>query len=168
MQSEHLGLGQATYNQLRRMAAANMQGQAALLQPTAVVHEAWMKVARHRPDIFADRAHFLSLAARAMRQIIVDHARARAAVKRGGDRVQVSLSGVDEATGDDELHDVLTINAQLDALAEVDPRRARVVELKFFGGMTTPEIAAALEASVSTVERDWRIARAWLRSQLAG
>ena len=162
---QHLGLGQETYGQLRRIAAANMRGQAAILQPTAVVHEAWMKIAKNRPDLFSDRGHFMSLAARAMRQIVIDHARAQATSKRGGDRVQVTLSGIESNA--DEVVDVLAIDAQLRSLAELDPRRARVVELKFFGGMTTLEIAQVLEASPTTVEREWRAARAWLRIKLS-
>lgn len=162
---QHLGLGQATYNQLRRMAASGMRGHEAILQPTAVVHEAWMKISKSRPELFEDRGHFMSLAARAMRQIVVDHARAQATSKRGGDRVQVTLSGIESDA--QEVLDVLAIDGQLKDLAALDPRRARVVELKFFGGMTTQEIARTLGASPTTVERDWRSARAWLRARLS-
>ena len=162
---QHHGLGQETYNHLRRIAAAGMRGHAAILQPTAVVHEAWMKIADSSPEVFRDRNHFLSLAARAMRQIVIDHARAQATSKRGGDRVQVTLSGIQSDA--DEVLDVLAIDAQLCTLAELDPRRARVVELKFFGGMTTAEIAQVLAASPTTVEREWRAARAWLRIKLS-
>lgn len=161
------GLGEVTYNELRRMAAANFRGGGGgSLQPTALVHEAWMKVARHQPELFADRGHFLSVAARAMRQILIDHARARGAVKRGGDRVQVSLTGL--SADADAVVDVLAVDAALSELAALDPRRARVVELKFFGGLTTTEIAPLVDASVATVERDWRGARAWLQARLAG
>ncbi len=160
-------MGEQTYAQLRCMAAAGMRDHRALFQPTALVHEAWMKIARHRPEEFRDRDHFRSLAARAMRQLLIDQARARSAHKRGGDPVQVTLSGIG-AAGADEVVDVLSVDAALRALAEVDPRRAQVVELRFFGGLTVPEIAEATGASVATVERDWRAARAWLRVHLEG
>lgn len=160
-------LGDITYNQLRRIAAASFRGGGGLsLQPTALVHEAWMKVAEYRPDVLQDRGHFMSLAARAMRQILLDHVRARGAQKRGGDRVQVTLTGL-SAADTDTVVDLLALDTALRQLAELDPRRAQVVELKFFGGLTMPEIAEAVDASVATVERDWRGARAWLQVQLA-
>lgn len=167
MGDDSVGLGEATYNQLRRIAAASFRGGGPVsLQPTALVHEAWMKVARHQPELFSDRGHFLSVAARAMRQILIDHVRAKNAVKRGGDQVQVTLTGLSSDAG--EVVDLLALDRALSALAELDPRRAQVVELKFFGGLTTEEIAAAVNASVATVERDWRGARAWLQAQLQG
>lgn len=165
MEEENLSLGAVTYNQLRRIAAASFRGNGSTsLQPTALVHEAWMKVARHQPGVFSDRGHFMSLAARAMRQILIDHVRAKGASKRGGGQLQVTLTGLTADT--DEVVDLLALDEALRQLSALDERRARVVELKFFGGMTMPEIAAALGASVATVERDWRGARAWLQTTL--
>ncbi len=159
-------LGEQTYQQLRRMAAANFRGGGDItLQPTALVHEAWMKILKGQPEVLADRAHFLSLAARAMRQILIDQARARRALKRGGGQVHVTLSGVGGEA--ESASDVIAVDTALKALAELDPRRAQVVELRFFGGLSTAEIAEVVGASVATVERDWRAARAWLAAQLA-
>lgn len=159
-------LGEVTYQQLRRIAAARFRGQGPItLQPTALVHEAWEKISAASPEVLSDRNHFLSLAARAMRQILIDQARARGAQKRGGGQVQVSLSGV--AAADEAVGDVLALDTALTELAEVDPRRAGVVELRFFGGLTVPEVAEATGSSVATVERDWRAARAWLQARLS-
>ncbi|MEZ4475637.1 MAG: ECF-type sigma factor [bacterium] len=158
-------LGDLTYQQLRRIAAARMRVPGNItLQPTALVHEVWLKVADQAGHL--EREHFLSLAARAMRQIIIDHARARGAAKRGGGQLQVSLTGVAAAADGGALTDVLALDAVLTRLAELDPRRARVVELRFFGGLTNEEIARETGSSVATVERDWRAARAWLHAQL--
>ncbi|MCA9542254.1 MAG: sigma-70 family RNA polymerase sigma factor [Myxococcales bacterium] len=158
-------LGPETYQALRRIAAARMRGrQAVTLQPTALVHEAWAKIGAGRAGI--ERGHFLALAARAMRQVIIDRARARQAAKRGGGRVQVTLASTPGDAGEG-LVDVLAVDEALTRLAELDPRRARVVELRFFGGMSTAEIAEAMGQSTATVERDWRAARAWLQVHLA-
>lgn len=164
MEEQNAALGAVTYNQLRRIAAASFRGGSTSMQPTALVHEAWMKVAQHQPDVFADRGHFISLAARAMRQILIDHVRAKGASKRGGGQLQVTLTGLTADT--DEVVDLLALDDALRQLSQLDERRARVVELKFFGGMTMPEIAKAVDASVATVERDWRGARAWLQAAL--
>jgi RNA polymerase sigma factor (TIGR02999 family) len=164
--SHEPSLGEVTYNQLRRIAAASFRGSNGIsLQPTALVHEAWMKVAQHQPEVFANRGHFMSLAARAMRQILIDHVRAKGAQKRGGDRVQVTLTGL-RVEETETVVDLLALDAALRELSTLDARRAQVVELKFFAGLTMPEIAEAVDASVATVERDWRGARAWLQVQL--
>lgn len=154
----------ALVGELRSIARGYLgaQGAGHTLQPTALVNEAFLKLfgSTSLQDV-QDRRHFFALAARVMRQILVDHARQRRAAKRDGGGVQVTLGedlGV-EVAGDEELLDV---DAALTELAELDPRQARVVELRFFGGLEVAEVAAALELSVSTVEREWRAARAWL------
>ncbi|MCB9526265.1 MAG: sigma-70 family RNA polymerase sigma factor [Myxococcales bacterium] len=158
-------LGEKTYQQLRRMAAARFRNQGPItLQPTALVHEAWMKISGADPA--TDREHFLARAAQAMRQVLIDQARARGAQKRGGDQVRVSLSGAEGAGTDGGLADVLALDQALAALAQVDARRAQVVELRFFGGLEMSEVAEVVGVSLATAERDWRAARAWLQVQL--
>lgn len=157
-------LSEETYGALRRIARGHFgRGGRLALQPTAIVHEAWAKIREAGAGM--SREHFLSLAARAMRQVVIDHARSQSASKRGGGRVQVTLSeGV--ARSEAPVVEALALDAALTELATLDPRRARVVELKFFGGMTNAEIAAELQTSTATVERDWRMARAWLHTRL--
>jgi len=135
------------------------------LQPTALVHEAYLRLIDETAVEWQDRTHFFGIAARSMRQILVEHARRHLAVKRGGDRVAVTLS---DRLGDDEQEslDLLDVNQALTELARYDARKARVVELRFFSGLTVEEVAATLDASLTTVERDWRMARAWLRRRL--
>jgi RNA polymerase sigma-70 factor (ECF subfamily) len=158
------------YAELRRVAGGMMAGERGghTLQPTALVNEAVLKLLR--ADALApceDRRHVVAAAARAMREVLVDHARRRAADKRGGGRPPVPLDTVlawyEERTGD-----LLALNDALDALARQDDRLAAVVTLRFFGGMTVPEVAESLGVSVSTVEGEWRLARAWLRRALGG
>jgi len=153
------------YAHLRAVAGTYFRGRAAnhTLQPTALVHEAWLRMAKS-DSAPTDREHFMAVAARAMRQILVDHARRRGAQKRGGDRERISLTGLPgDAPG--EL-DVLAVDAALTELAQLNERQARIVELRFFGGLTVPETADALDVSVATVEKDWRRARAWLYGKL--
>lgn len=137
------------------------------LQPTAVLHEAWLKMARAGSRDWKDRAHFLAVAAKAMRQVLVNHARDRAAAKRGGsDRGErVTLSGV---AGDDPSAgaDVLSVHEALEALALLDARPARVAELRVFAGLENREIAEALGVSLRTVELDWRMAKDFLAGRL--
>jgi RNA polymerase sigma factor (TIGR02999 family) len=136
------------------------------LEPNAVVNEACLRLIGHEPVSYQDRAHFLAIAAQTMRRILIDHARARVAEKRGGPRQRVPLSVVDtqgHATSSEQL---LDIEAQLAALAEVDPRAASVVELRFFGGLNEQDVAEALGVSVITVKRDWKAARSWLAARL--
>lgn len=159
-------LVEGAYAELRRLAERYLGSADRTLQPTAVVHEAYLKLAATDPEAWADREHFLAVAARAMRQILVDAARRRLADKRGGDRSRVTLTGLPEA-GPDGL-DTLSLDEALTRLGALDPRQARVVELRFFGGLTVPEVAQVLDQSTATVERDWRRARAWLRVQLDG
>jgi RNA polymerase sigma factor (TIGR02999 family) len=160
---------QHLYPELRAIAARCFRGQPAdhTLQPTALVHEAWVRIAAAADDGLAerDRSHFLALAATAMRQILVDHARRRRAVKRGGGERPRPLLG-HEAITEVVRDDLPEIDVALTRLAAHDARMARVVELRFFGGLTVPEVARLLDVSVTTVESDWRFARAWLAREI--
>jgi RNA polymerase sigma factor (TIGR02999 family) len=136
------------------------------LEPNAVVNELYLRLIGGQPLSFQDRAHFLAIAAQTMRRILIDHARARVAGKRGGAQRRVSLSDVQGGSVealDDELID---LDDQLAALAVADPRAARVVELRFFGGLREEDVAEVLQVSVITVKRDWKAARAWLAARL--
>ena len=150
------------YARLRAVAAKYFQQYGGVtLQPTALVHEAWLKLA---DTPFENREHFCAVAARAMRQILVDRARSRNRAKRGGGWERVTLSGLGS---DSSLVEILSLDGALSALEADYPREARVVELRFFGGLTTEEVARTLEVSTSTVEKDWRRARAWLAAKMA-
>lgn len=156
------------YRELRKVAAARLQSERDnhTLQPTALVHEAYMRLAEQPDSIWKDRGRILGLAAHAMRHILVDHARARATEKRGAGAVQVSL---DEGilSSRDSLIDVLAIDEALTQLEAFDPRQAKVLELHFFAGLAFEEIAQELRVSARTILRDWEMARAWLRRHLA-
>jgi RNA polymerase sigma factor (TIGR02999 family) len=158
----------AAYDELRRLAARLQRGDPGVtLDPTGLVNEAWLKLARSPAVADTSPLHFKRIAARAMRQVLVESARRRNADKRGGvDRVHVTLT---ENIADSAAvaADVLALDGALATLAVHHPRPAAVVEARFFGGLTTDEIAAALEISDATVLRDWRTARAWLASELA-
>ncbi len=155
------------YRELREIAGAHLRRarSAGDLQPTVLVHEVYVKLLGDGGAAVHDREHFYALAARAMRQLCVDQARARAAGKRGGDRVAVTLDeGLAQAADLDV--DLLDLDAALGELAQLDPREARVVELRFFGGLSMDETARALGISLATAEREWRAARAWLGRRL--
>lgn len=152
------------YDELRRLAAAKLAGQSAgqTLDATALVHEAWLKL--NRADFQAKSpSHLLAVAAKAMRQILVDRARSRLAEKRGGGR-RVALIEVEEPLADDQ---VLTLHELLDRLAATHSDHARLVELRFFGGLSAEQAAGAMDISKSTADRLWRFARAWLDVELA-
>jgi len=154
----------ATYAQLRAVAARYLSGSGALtLQPTALVHEAWLRLANSEADgtAWRDRAHFCAVAARAMRQALVDHHRRRTADKRGGGWERVTLSGLLGPEPDQGV-ELLALEGALEQLQTLDARQARIVELRYFGGLSVAEVAGHLEVSVSTVEKEWRAARAWL------
>jgi RNA polymerase sigma factor (TIGR02999 family) len=136
------------------------------LEPNAVVNELCVRLLGSQPVSYRDRAHFFAIAARTMRRVLVDHARARVASKRGGHQRRVPLSGLGELHHLPSSEQLLDLNTLLSALEEVDPRAARVVDLRFFGGLHEEEIAAVLDVSVITVKRDWKAARAWLASRL--
>jgi RNA polymerase sigma factor (TIGR02999 family) len=155
------------YGELKAIAEGYMIRQRAdhTLQPTALVNEAYVKLFDRSVIDWKDRGHFYALAARAMRQLLVDHARARRRKKRGGGRREVTLDeAVAKAAGIEV--DLLALDEALRELAELDPRQAQVVELRYFGGLEVAQVAQMLEVSVTTVEREWRSARAWLGSRL--
>ena len=157
----------ATYEELRRLAQAVRRGdRGQTLNPTALVNEAWLKLARNPAIADTSRLHFRRIAARAMRQVLVEAARRRLAAKRGGPDVTfVSFDDGIEGGGG-WSHDVLDVDSALEALAGIDPRQAQVVECRYFGGLEIPEVAELLGVSEATVQRDWRAARAWLASRL--
>jgi RNA polymerase sigma factor (TIGR02999 family) len=161
-------LMEAVYDELRRLAGAYLAHQHAghTLQPTALVHEAFIKLIDHDHSKWSGRAHFFAVAAKAMRHILVDHARARKADKRGGDWSRVTLDAALMHVGDKGV-DTLIVNEALEDLAKLDDRQARIVELRFFGGLSVPETAALIGASERTVKRDWQVARAWLTRELS-
>ena len=137
------------------------------LQPDAVVNELYLRLIGGQPVSYHDRAHFLAIAAQTMRRVLIDHARARVAGKRGGAQQRVPLSHVDEWDRSGlSCEQLLDLDAELAALGTADPRAARVVELRFFGGLREEDIADVLQISVITVKRDWKAARAWLAARL--
>lgn len=156
------------YLELRKVAARHLRNERTghTLQPTDLVHEAYLKLAGQKTPGWKDRAHFFGIAAHVMRQILVDYARRQKAEKRGGSGVKVSL---EEAllTDSQECQLVSDLDAALERLATMDPRQAKVVEMRFFGGLNEEEIAAVLGISARTVKRDWVSARAWLHGVLA-
>jgi RNA polymerase sigma-70 factor (ECF subfamily) len=155
------------YNELRRLAGSYMRRERVdhTLQATALVHEAFLKLVNQRSVSWQSRAHFFGVAAQLMRRILVDHARGHSRQKRGGEQVKVSL---DEAfvSAESQADEVLAVDDSLDALAKVDPRQARVVELRFFGGLSVEEAAGVLGVSPKTVKREWSVAKAWLTADL--
>ena len=165
------GAGEAllerVYAELKRIAAAKLRRERALhtLQPTALVHEAYLRLLQQQRVDWRDRAHFFGLAAAMMRRVLVDHGRARRARKRQADppldALTVSPSHAPEM-------DVLDLDAALDALAVEYPRQARVVELRYFADLDHEEVAECLGLSLATVKRDWQFARAWLRTEMEG
>jgi RNA polymerase sigma factor (TIGR02999 family) len=157
------------YEELHRLASHYLSREAAghTLQPTALVNEAYLRLVDQRQVDWRNRAQFLGVAASLMRRILVNHARDRAAQKRGGGAQQVSLSLLEAPSGRPDV-DLIALEDAMERLASRDERKSRVVELKFFGGLTTEEIAEVLEISVATVEREWAFARAWLYDAIEG
>ena len=166
------------YVELRRQArfALRREGDGHTLQPTALVHEAWLRLGDQHDARWESRAQFFAIAAQTMRRVLLDHARARRATKRGGGDVQVTLGGVDEgnaargpraaeATSVDAV-DVIALDDALARLAELDPQKARLVDLRYFAGLSIPEAAEVLGVSTATVGREWAVARMWLRREL--
>jgi RNA polymerase sigma factor (TIGR02999 family) len=151
------------HGELRRLAAANLRRERPghTLQPTALVNEAWMRLAGLQSLDCKDRAHFLGIAAHLMRQILIQHARSRNAAKRGGLELKVPLLDQPASQGE-SIESLLTLDEALTALSAVDERKALMVEMRFFGGMQTEEIAEATGTSVATVGRQLRLAQAWL------
>ena len=154
--------------QLRQIAARLLQRERAdhTLEPNALVNELCLRLLGNQSVSYQDRAHFLAIAAQTMRRILIDHARAGLTGKRGGEQQRVTLSGVEGWAPVSGSEDILALDETLSKLETLDPRAARVVELRFFGGLQEDEVAAVLGVSVITVKRDWRAARAWLAGQL--
>jgi len=163
------GLLPGVYEQLRHLAAGYLNGERPehTLQPTALVHEAYLRLLKQEKVQWKDRAQVLGFGARVMRQILINHANARASQKRGG-RAAVRIS-LDEALDfyDEFELDVARVDEALKELEEIDPRQAHIVELRFFGGLSLKEISDALGISIATVKRDWKIAKLWLHRELS-
>ena len=165
------------YAELRRQArmALRREGEGHTLQPTALVHEAWLRLGGQHDARWESRTQFFAIAAQTMRRVLLDHARTRRALKRGGGAVEVTLGGVDrgdakagarvESTPLDVV-DVIALDDALKRLAELDPQKARLVDLRYFAGLSIPEAAEVLGVSTATVGREWAIARMWLRREL--
>jgi RNA polymerase sigma factor (TIGR02999 family) len=158
------------YNDLRRLAAGYMQREPAgqSLQPTALVHEAYVRLIDQRQVRWRNRAHFFGIAAAMMRRILVDHARARRAEKRGGGWDRVTLDGNEVPGGGSREVDVLALHESLERLGAFDSRQERLVELRYFGGLSIEEAAEVIGISAATLVREWTIAKAWLRADLSG
>jgi RNA polymerase sigma factor (TIGR02999 family) len=160
----------AVYGELHRQAERAMGREAPehTLQATALVSEAYLRLIDQRRVQWQSRAHFFGVAAQLMRRILVDHARGRLAAKRGGGLRQLTLGDVDAAheSPNDSGVDVLVLHEALERLSALDPGQARIVELRYFGGMTIEDTAEALDLSPATVKREWSVARAWLRREL--
>lgn len=156
------------YDELRRLASQKMSHERSnhTLQPTALVHEAYLRLVDQTSVNWRDRAHFLGIAANAMRQILIDHARAHSAAKRGGAAERLSL---DDAVLEPEERaaDLVALDDALSRLASIDKRKADIVEFRFFGGLSVDEIAEALDIHRATVLRDWKVAKAWLHNELS-
>ena len=153
------------YDDLHRLAARQLQPFGGMAT-TSLVHETYLKLARPAALELNDRQHFFAVAARAMRQIAINHVRERMAGKRGGGAVVVTLGAADSVAADAEGNDLLALDAALDRLADADARLAQLVELRFFGGMSLEEAGAAIGMSPSTLKRDWRKARAFLHGAI--
>lgn len=158
----------AVYAELRRLAAHYLRGErpGQTLQPTALVNEAYLRLRKDRPERWQNRAHFCAIAAHAMRQILIERARARHALKRGGGQPRVTFDESLPAPAADPGVDLVALDAALERLAGLDASQARIVELRFFGGLSIEETADALGISPATVKRHWAVARAWLFKEL--
>jgi RNA polymerase sigma factor (TIGR02999 family) len=158
----------AMYHDLRQMARGHLRRERRdhTLSATALVHEAWLRLAGAQGQDFENRAHFFGAASQAMRRVLVDHARGRSALKRRVERVSLTTAG-EPSVVTPALHDVLAVDAALEDLGRINERLVRVVECRYFVGLTIPETADALGVSHATVSDDWRFARAWLRRALS-
>jgi RNA polymerase sigma factor (TIGR02999 family) len=158
------------YDELRRLARAYLGRERAghTLQPTALVNEAYLRLVDQRSVRWQNRAHFFGIAAQLMRRLLVDHARAANAEKRGGGIPRLELDAAENAVAPESGVDLEELDRALERLARIDPRQSRIVELRYFAGATNEETAEALGIAVATVKRDWTVARAWLRHELQG
>jgi len=156
------------YNELRRIARRCLSGQRSdhTLQPTALVHEAYLRLVRYDSIDWRDRAHFFALAAQIMRQILVDHARKQTAAKRGGNSVTLVVNEASAVAKQTSL-DLLALDDALKQLASLDPRQSQIVELRFFGGLSIEETAEAVNISPATIKREWATARLWLLQEMS-
>ncbi len=156
------------YDELRRLAQHYLRGERVdhTLQPTALVHEAWLRLVQTNRMTWQHRAHFIGVAAEMMRRILVDHARQHRASKRGGSETRISLEDAQDVPRPLEV-DVVALDDALKSLGRIDPRQNRIVELKYFGGLEIAEIAEVIGVSAATVKRDWVWARAWLHRELS-
>lgn len=156
------------YDELRKLASYQLRRERSnhTLQPTALVHEAYLRLVNQREVQWQDRAHFFGLAAQMMRRILVNHALAHKAEKRGGKEAVISLDEVVAFAAEREVNLVL-LDEALARLAEIDPSQAKIVELRFFGGLTVEEVAEVMKISTATVKREWRTAKAWLFAQIS-
>jgi RNA polymerase sigma-70 factor, ECF subfamily len=157
------------YDELRKMAEAHVRGERAAhtLQPTALIHEAYLRLVDQKQPDWSGRTQFFRFAARLMRQILVDYARSRNAEKRGGGSTRITLTDLNARTSERSV-DLFALDEALNRMAAFDERRSRVLELHYFGGLTETETAESLELSVATVRRDLRLAEAWLWKELGG
>ncbi len=164
------GLVPEVYEDLRRLALRYMSRERVdhTLQATALTHEAYIRLLEQHNAKYKERSHLMAVAAQAMRRILVDHARGKGRVKRGGDQVKVTLQNLDQVPADSAapIADLIQLDDALKQLAEREPRKARVVEMLYIGGMSTSEVAAVLGVTKRTVERDWKFARVWLAREL--
>ena len=160
-------LVEVAYPELRRIARrqCGREGSSSTLQCTAVVHEAWLRLVQGHHANYQDRTHFFAFASRLMRTILIDHARARKSRKRGGGITCFTLIDTDAVTNPPEV-EILDLNAALEELEKRDPMQGRIVELRYFTGLSIPETAEAVGASESTVKREWIVAKTWIRRRL--
>jgi RNA polymerase sigma factor (TIGR02999 family) len=175
MSQDPASLMPQVYDELRRLAANYLRHErpGQTLQATALVHEAYLRLSREKNQPWKNRTHFLAIAALSMRQILVQRARARNADKRGGGAEKIALDESvmsrrsPEGEGGPAGVDVLALDTALEKLAALDPQHAKIVELRYFGGLTVEEVAEALDVSPATVKRHWTVARAWLHKELS-
>jgi RNA polymerase sigma factor (TIGR02999 family) len=161
-------LAELVYDELHRIAVRfmNTERRDHTLQATVLVHDAYLQIVGHEDQTWHNRAHFFAVAAQVMRRILIDHARARHTIKRGGGNIALHIDEVALIT-DTHCEEMLVIDEALTRLAGYDDRLCRIVELRFFGGLTDEEIAEVMQISTRTVQRDWLVARAWLRGELS-
>lgn len=157
------------YDELRRLAGSYLRRERNdhTLQPTALVHEAYMKLIDQKQVKWQNRAHFFGIAAQVMRRILMDHARKHSAGKRGGEAEKLPLEEEILIVSHDKSADLIALDDALEGLAEIDAQKAKIVELRYFGGLSIEETAEVMEVSVPTINRQWRMAKAWLHSQIA-
>jgi RNA polymerase sigma factor (TIGR02999 family) len=161
-------LAQAVYPELRQIASRFLHNERGhhTLEPNALVNELWIRIVGSEAIHYQNRAHFFAIAAQTMRRILIDYARARIADKRGGLQERVTLTAVEGWNPVVQNEDILALDIALSKLEKADPRAARVIELRFFGGLQEEEVAEVLDISPITVKRDWKVARAWLSARL--